>query len=138
MSEDLGLTHIALICTDADRTIDFYARYADMKVVHDRRDEGRRVFWLSDLSRPFAIVFLERQQAEAPLGPFGHLGVCLSSRELVDARLAMARDEGLQTSEPTDSGPPVGYWAFIQDPDGHTLELSYGQQVQLHIEAAAT
>ncbi|WP_426267889.1 VOC family protein [Sphingomonas sp. LHG3443-2] len=136
MTTDLGLTHIALICTDAERTIAFYRRYADMHVVHDRSDFGRRAFWLSDLTRPFAIVFLERQQAESPLGPFGHIGVCLASRELVDQRLAMARMEGLRTSDPTGSGPPVGYWAFIQDPDGHTLELSFGQQVQLHIEAA--
>jgi hypothetical protein len=23
----------------------------------------------------------------------------------------------------------VGYWAFIEDPDGHNLEISYGQEV---------
>ncbi len=35
---------------------------------------------------------------------------------------------------PIDSGPPVGYWGYIVDPDGHNLELSYGQEVGLTIE----
>ncbi len=33
-----------------------------------------------------------------------------------------------------DSGPPVGYWAFFRDPDGNTLELSYGQDVRSAVE----
>jgi lactoylglutathione lyase len=33
----------------------------------------------------------------------------------------------------TDFGPPVGYWAFIADPDGNTLELSFGQEVGLTV-----
>jgi hypothetical protein len=37
-------------------------------------------------------------------------------------------------SGPYDSGPPVGYWAIIPDPDGHNLELSYGQEVGLTVE----
>jgi hypothetical protein len=24
----------------------------------------------------------------------------------------------------------VGYWTYISDPDGNTLELSYGQQIR--------
>ena len=38
---------------------------------------------------------------------------------------------------PVDSGPPVGYWAYIVDPDGHNLEISYGQEVGLTVEQAA-
>jgi hypothetical protein len=33
-----------------------------------------------------------------------------------------------------DSGYPVGYWGLIVDPDGHNLELSYGQEVALAVE----
>jgi hypothetical protein len=32
----------------------------------------------------------------------------------------------------------VGYWAFLQDPDGHTLELSYGQEFGLTVEKDAS
>ena len=137
---DLGFTHIALVCTDAKRTIDFYRRYAGMMVIHDRLDtEGgsnTRVFWLSDLKRPFAVVFLESREAEAPLGPFGHLGVCVESREEVDRVVSLAKSEAREVQDPNDYGPPVGYWAFIRDPDGHTLEVSYGQELQLAVEAA--
>jgi catechol 2,3-dioxygenase-like lactoylglutathione lyase family enzyme len=133
---DLGFTHIALVCSNADKTIEFYRRFADMTVIHDRRDPNGRVFWLSDLNRAFAIVFIERTNGEAPLGPLGHLGVCLKSKDEVDNRITAARELGYIVSDPEESGPPVGYWAFVADPDGHTLELSYGQEVQLHVEKA--
>jgi hypothetical protein len=32
----------------------------------------------------------------------------------------------------THSGHPIGYWAF--DPDGHRLELYYGQEIGLTVE----
>jgi catechol 2,3-dioxygenase-like lactoylglutathione lyase family enzyme len=133
---DLGFTHIALVCSNADKTIAFYRRFADMTVIHDRRAPNGRVFWLSDLKRAFAIVFIERTNGEAPLGPLGHLGVCLKSKDEVDNRITAARELGYIVSDPEESGPPVGYWAFVADPDGHTLELSYGQEVQLHVEKA--
>lgn len=130
-AHDIGFTHIALTCRDAARTIGFYQRFAGLHLIHDRHEpDGPRVFWLSDLRRPFAIVFLETATPETPLGPFGHLGVCLESRAEVDARVAAAREQGFTVEGPTDSGPPVGYWAFIRDPDGHTLEISHGQSIE--------
>jgi catechol 2,3-dioxygenase-like lactoylglutathione lyase family enzyme len=135
---DLGLTHVALTCTDGARTIEFYRRYGGLTVIHDRLDDGVRVFWLSDLKRPFGIVFLESPAPDARLGPFGHLGVCVESRAEVDRLVAQAQAEGHETRGPTDTGPPVGYWAFIQDPDGHTLEVSYGQELKLRVEEAAS
>jgi len=45
--------------------------------------------------------------------------------------------EGRTVLGPFDSGPPVGYWAYVVDPDGHNLELSYGQEVGLTVEDAA-
>lgn len=133
---DLGLTHIALTCSDMDKTIAFYREYADMHVVHDRESGGTRVAWLSDLTRAFVIVFLEEDHVDRPLGPFAHLGVALQSRAEVDARVAKARAAGISIEGPTDSGPPVGYWVFLKDPDGHVLELSYGQEVEFTVKSA--
>ena len=45
----------------------------------------------------------------------------------------LARLEGIFVREPQDSGYPIGYWALLQDPTGHTLELSYGQEVGLTV-----
>ena len=133
---DIGLTHIALLVTNADSSIDFYARYARMSIVHERKDKdsGRRVTWLSDKTRPFVIVLIEAESAEPVLRPFAHLGVGCESREEVDRLCEMARKEGILSREPEDSGYPVGYWAFISDPDGHSLEVAYGQEVGLTVE----
>ena len=49
---------------------------------------------------------------------------------------AEARREGRPTRAPIDAGDPVGYTARIADPDGHSLELSFGQEVGLTLEAA--
>ena len=128
---DVGLTHIALPCVDLDASIGFYARYAQMQVVHRRPG----VVWISDKTRPFVIVLAEVAEVGAPLEPFAHLGVACAHREEVDRLCALARDDGCLVAGPEDSGPPVGYWAFLRDPDGHTLELSYGQEVGLAVDA---
>jgi catechol 2,3-dioxygenase-like lactoylglutathione lyase family enzyme len=130
---DLGLTHVALTSSDLDASIAFWSRYANMQVVHRRTG----VVWLSDRTRPFVIVLAAAPAVEHPLLPFAHLGVGCASRAEVDRLAALARDEGRLIGGPLDSGPPVGYWAFIRDPDGHTLEISFGQEVGLTVEGAS-
>lgn len=135
---DIGLTHIALTSRDLDASIAFYGKYAGMKVVHRRAREGVRAVWLTDHTRPFVIVFVEgAAHRDFALGPFGHLGVACASREEVDRLYAEASREGWPTRAPVDSGHPVGYTARIADPDGHSLELSFGQEVGLTVQAAA-
>jgi hypothetical protein len=104
-----------------------------MRVVHQRTDasDGREVVWLTDGTRPFVIVLIQADKVAAPLLPIAHLGVGCASREDVDRLVAEARAERLPVWGPTDSGPPVGYWALISDPDDHTLELSHGQEIGL-------
>ena len=122
---DVGLTHVALAVTNLQKSVEFYQRYARMRIVHERAD----VAWLSDETRPFVIVLVAADDAGSPLGPFSHLGVAFESREEMDRLIGQAQEDGCLVREPTDSGPPVGYWAFLRDPDGHMLELSYGQEV---------
>ncbi|UFP92898.1 VOC family protein [Gloeobacter morelensis] len=137
---DLGLTHVALPVSNLDATIDFYGRYARMQVVHRRRDakSGDEVAWIGDQTRPFVIVLLQKPALEHRLLPPAHLGVACESREEVDRLCAQARSEGCLRNGPDDYGPPVGYWAFLADPDGHTLELSFGQQVSFTVEQAGS
>ena len=128
---DVGLTHVALPARDLSESALFYERFARMQVVHRR--EG--VVWLSDKTRPFVLVLVESDHI-TPLAPLAHLGVGCGSLEEVDALCAAARDRDCLISGPEDSGPPVGYWALIRDPDGHTLEVSHGQDVGLTVEEA--
>lgn len=109
-----------------------------MKVVHSRQGETGRIVWLSDYTRPFVIVFLEGASTKRPLGPVAHLGVGCESRTEVDRLVNMARAEGIDVDGPHDSAPPVGYWAFLTDPDGHKLELSYGQDIGPAVERASS
>jgi hypothetical protein len=108
----------------------FYETYARMRTVHQRRG----VVWLSDCTRPFAVVLIETANEIHPLLPMAHLGVGVSTRAEVDRLCALARDHHCLLREPEDSGPPVGYWALIRDPDGHTLEVAHGQDVRLAVE----
>jgi hypothetical protein len=106
-----------------------------MGVVHRRVDEsGSRVVWLSDRTRPFVVVLIETVVTHT-LGGFAHLGVGCASRAAVDERVADASAAGFRVQGPYDSGRPVGYWAIIADPDGHNLELSFGQEIGLVVEA---
>jgi catechol 2,3-dioxygenase-like lactoylglutathione lyase family enzyme len=141
---DLGLTHVALPATDIDLSIQFYAAYAQMQVIHRRIDPetGVAVVWLSDSrserlrqrTRPFVIVLIQTSSVQSVLSPLAHLGVGCQSREVIDSLCDRAKQEGVLLQEPKDSGYPIGYWAFLRDPDGHTLELSYGQEIGLTVE----
>ena len=131
---DVGLTHIALPVTSMEESLTFYATYAHMQVVHRRTDpDGTSVVWLSDRTRPFVIVLIQLPRVDSPLLPFAHLGVGCETREEVDRLCEQAQREGCLRLGPTDSGYPIGYWAFLSDPDGHTLEISHGQEVALAV-----
>lgn len=134
---DLGLTHVALPVTQVDRSINFYAQFAGMQVVHRRLDAstGVDVVWLSDHTRPFVIVLIGASPVATPLLPLAHLGVACASRQQVDQLCQAARSQGVLQQGPHDQGYPVGYWAFLSDPDGHTLELSYGQEIGMTVES---
>ena len=136
LDSEVGFSHIALEVQDAEASTAFYARYAGMKVVHTRGEFGKRVVWLSDLSRPFAIVLIEVDHVEGRLSGIAHLGTsCVSACE-VDRLCALAQEEDSLILGPTDGGSPIGYWALLRDPDGHNLELSYGQQIALTVGTA--
>ncbi|WP_049622059.1 VOC family protein [Frateuria defendens] len=127
---DIGLTHVALPVHSLEASIAFYAKYAGMHPVHRRPG----VVWVSDRTRPFAIVLIETQGEIKPLLPMAHLGVGVPTREEVDRLSELARADRCLIREPEDAGPPVGYWALIRDPDGHTLEVAYGQELGHTVE----
>ncbi len=129
-AKDVGLTHVALPATNLEASVAFYFKYAKMHVVH-RRPE---VVWLSDKTRPFVIVLMEAPDVPFPLSPFAHLGVACESREEIDELCEAAQADACLIAGPMDYGPPVGYWAFLRDPDGHTLEISFGQEVGVTVD----
>jgi len=123
--KDIGFTHIALQVTDLQKSCEFYSKYAGMEIVHER--DG--VLWISDKTRPFVIVLFESKTVINPLVPDSHIGIGVKSKVEVDRLCNLAKKERCLLSSPKDSGPPVGYWAYLKDPDNHTLEISFGQEV---------
>ncbi|KUQ62083.1 VOC family protein [Enterobacter bugandensis] len=130
---DVGFTHVAFMVRDLGKSLAFYRRYAGMDVIHSREPDlptARKVAWLTDHTRPFALVLVQADNVtDTPLGHFGHLGIACATREEIDRKTAMAAKEGVLRKAPKELGDPVGYFVFFADPDGNTLELSYGQRV---------
>ena len=127
--KDIGLTHIALQVTDLRKSYEFYYKYAGMEIVHERTG----ILWISDKTRPFVIVLFESKNVKNPLIPDSHLGIGVKSKKEVDRLCNIANKERCLLSKPKDSGPPVGYWAYLKDPDNHTLEISFGQEVGIAV-----
>jgi catechol 2,3-dioxygenase-like lactoylglutathione lyase family enzyme len=135
---DVGFTHVALTVRDPHASAAFYERFARMKVVHERQDSaGKHVLWLSDGTRPFVIVLIQVEKVENQLGGWNHLGVGCESREEVDRLCDLAKREGRLVTAPHDAGYPVGYWGMMSDPDGHNLEVAFGQEVGLTVERSS-
>lgn len=134
---DIGFTHVALPVTDLDVSVAFYAEYTRLRVVHRRpqaSDAPRDVAWLSDGTRPFVLVLAEAATVDWPLGPFAHLGFACASRDEIERLCAKAERTGCLRESLRKTGGPAGDLAVLNDPDGHSVELSFGQDVASAVE----
>lgn len=131
MASEIGFSHVALHVSDVDRSVEFYRRWAGLEVVDRLEDpkSGAKAARLADPRRQDAFIVALAQHGEVShqLAGMGHLGVGCVDRAEVDRLSKEAEAEGCLRSGPTDSGFPLGYWCFLVDPDGHQLELSFGQ-----------
>ena len=128
--KDIGFTHIALPVTDLKKSFEFYYKYAEMETVYERPG----ILWISDKSRSFIIVLMEFEKVQNPLLPDTHIDVGVHSKAEVDRLCDLAIQDNCMISGTMDYGHPVGYWAFFKDPDDHTLEISFGQEVGLTVQ----
>lgn len=117
--------------TDLDKSVAFYEKWAGMKVQDRLKDpvgiQGARLaqgaggFVLSLLAMPMSMAL--------PMPGVMHLGLDCTSKAQVDKIAADAKKAGILVSGPVDSGPDLGYQTYISDPDGNSLEFSFGQKV---------
>jgi catechol 2,3-dioxygenase-like lactoylglutathione lyase family enzyme len=126
----VAFTHLAMHVRDLDACVDFYKTYAQMRLTHDRMNDGKRVVWLAEQGREkeFIVVLIPggpgRQQIPTD---YSHLGFALDSKDAVDMIADMARSDGILEWEPRQEPYPVGYYCGIRDPDGNFVEFSFGQ-----------
>jgi catechol 2,3-dioxygenase-like lactoylglutathione lyase family enzyme len=130
MSMSAAFTHLAMHVRDLEACVDFYETYAEMRLTHDRVNDGKRVVWLAEpgKEKDFIVVLIPggpgREQVPTD---YSHLGFALDSKEAVDAIANKARSDGILEWEPRQEPYPVGYYCGIRDPDGNFVEFSFGQ-----------
>lgn len=133
----IEFTHVALLVSDVDRTADFYYKYCGLTVLNRRMDPntGLRVIWLGT-SLDFVIVAFEgeKQPVQSLSKPLSHLGFSLESREEVNKIADMARKDGILKYGPIYFDPVVGYICEVLDPDGNSIEFSFGQELGKNIK----
>jgi catechol 2,3-dioxygenase-like lactoylglutathione lyase family enzyme len=123
------LTHLGLPVTDLDKSIAFYEKWAGMKVQDQLKDPmGVKGARLAQKPGGFILSLLALPM-QMPMPGVMHLGFDCNSKDDVDKIANEAKTAGILVSGPVDSGPDLGYQAYISDPDGNSLEFAFGQKV---------
>lgn len=139
----VSFSHLALPVIDVEKSIAFYEKYVQMKVV--KRRENPVNVWLGDGIRPFQLVLLAAEASDVndarsgptdyhnaqlrhPIVASSHIGFTCASCSEVKRLAEMAREEGILEHGPCEEGWPGGYCAYITDPSGHSVEISYNQE----------
>jgi catechol 2,3-dioxygenase-like lactoylglutathione lyase family enzyme len=136
-----NLTHFALHVANIDATSAFYERFAGMRTVRSWADQdgsSLNVNWLksAEASNPFVLVLLEGTSEtfggghQGLIGPLSHFGFAVDSRAEVDDVANKAQAAGVLLMTPRYSGETVGYHCYLKDPDGHSVEFSFGQALE--------
>ena len=124
-------THITINCSDLDASVDFYTSICGLSIVRDRRVEGRHNVWLGpptpESEDPVFVLVIVQDVVKQRLD---HFGFQCETREEVDRIAARAKELGTLVEPPTDIGGVVGYFAMVQDTDGHLVEFTFGQPLK--------
>jgi len=124
------LTHLGLHVADVDVSIDFYSRYCQLKLIHERGTGPDRVIWMSEPGRETTLILVMiggGTPTPQPDGDYRHLGFALPSKAHVDAIAALAKSESRLMWPPREEPWPTGYYCGVRDPDGQIVEFSFGQ-----------
>jgi catechol 2,3-dioxygenase-like lactoylglutathione lyase family enzyme len=117
--------------SDLDRSVEFYRTACGLTVVRDRRLEGSSTVWMGyeppagELPE-YVLVLMPGEVTDR----LDHFGFQCDTREEVDAIASEGERLGILVHPPTDSGGSVGYWTMLHDPDGHTVEFTFGQPIR--------
>ena len=130
-------THIALPCTDMDKTIEWYETFTPLQLLDRREDADGQGAWLGHPDqgdKPFILVLVSffRDQTKGPqpiMAPFAHIGIEMPTKEMVDEVAERGKAAGCLAWPPQQMPDPIGYICALTDPDGNMIEFSYDQGV---------
>ena len=124
------IRHTMLPCADLDRTIDFYTRLLGMDVMRIREEPEKRLrtgylgYGSEDDGPALELIQTGAADARAKAPPWaGHVALYVSDLYKLAETL---KAEGVKfLTEPRPNRPgSKDLMAFIQDPDGYTIELT--------------
>ena len=130
-------THIALPCTDMDKTIEWYETFTPLQLLDRREDADGQGAWLGHPDqgdKPFILVLVSffRDQDKGPqpiMAPFAHIGIEMPTKQMVDDVDERGKAAGCLVWPPQLMPDPIGYICALTDPDGNMIEFSYDQGV---------
>ncbi len=121
------ITHLALPVRDLEQSTAFYQRWASLEPTGEIREQlGRRMAALTDSGQSFSLVLIEAPEV-VPLASVAHVGVNVNSNEEVTRVAEDAMREGCLGMGASLGPDPLGFSAFLRDPDGHQLEIYHGE-----------
>ena len=125
-------THISLPVDDLDRSIAWYEEHTPLTLRN--RDFAAGLGDVAALaeSDDAAFIGLVKSDQDKPAkpmltgNPIAHIGLELEDRAAVDAAANKGRETGCLRFGPIEL-EKVGYFCFLNDPDGNQVELGVGQ-----------
>jgi catechol 2,3-dioxygenase-like lactoylglutathione lyase family enzyme len=127
-----AFTHVLLVVDQLESAVTFVSRYCGLRVVleHTRPESGQRVTWMSREAGDPAIILVEGPEVEAPMGPYGHVGISCDDITEFELLLSRAGYDGVIERGPATQPWPIGRWFSLRGPAGHRMEVSLGQRME--------
>jgi glyoxylase I family protein len=126
----LGLHHVTMICTDLQRTTDFYRDLLGLALVRETvndDDPDARHFWFGDGhgTAGTLLSFMEYPQMEpgkVGVGSVHHVALAVASADELDAWRDYLRSRSVDCTDVFDRGGLRSI--YLRDPDGNIVEIA--------------
>lgn len=132
------ITHVAIRVKDVEATLDFYVnKLGFQRLMHLDRDGRLWLVYLRITDTQYLEVFPEGEGGPAPApDKVGYNHLCL---EVPDIQKAVQELDavGIERIRPTVEGADGNWQTWIQDPDGHRIELMEMSPVGMQAKALA-
>jgi catechol 2,3-dioxygenase-like lactoylglutathione lyase family enzyme len=133
-----SIAHVAIRVKDVSRTLDFYVGKLGMREMMRLDRDGRLwLLYLRITDTQFLEVFPEGVgQRAADREAVGYNHICLEVAD-IDVALPELEATGVPLIRGKQMGPDGNWQAWIEDPDGHRIELMQVMPDSLQAEAIA-
>ena len=126
----LGLHHVTMICTDLQRTTEFYRDVLGLALVREGvndDDPDARHFWFGDATGTAGTLmsFMEYPQMEpgkVGVGSVHHVALSVASGEELEAWRDYLRNRGIDCTYVFDRGGLRSI--YLRDPDDNIVEIA--------------